>query len=257
MNSNRYKFCSCFFSAKRTMDFSKYPFGVPIDVKNAEKINDIMNKSWKTQKSLGVGNACLIVNCVLHRCLKAIGVHANKINGVLYGVHEYNTENLKLAHVWLDIEGHVVDNTFVEEISEPLLITMKESLTYTATSVKEEEGLFLGDHVTRQRLGIDDHNVAKFEWMLLNEDKGLALSKNKPEFWQYFKMMTEYMLHKYKANVEQVSETVVTNCWGCNRSDLDLKVCGDCKIAKYCSRECQKKDRKIHSKPVCLKPNAH
>ena len=185
MNSNRYKFCSCFFSAKRTMDFSNYPFGVPVDVKNAEKINDIMNKSWKTQKSLRVGNACLIVNCVLHRCLKAIGVHANKI----YGVHEYDTENLKLAHVWLDIEGHVVDNTFVEKIPEPLLITMKESCTYTATSVKEEEDLYLGDHVT-QRHGIDDHDVTQFEWMLLNGDKSLALSKNKPQFGQYFKMMT-------------------------------------------------------------------
>jgi hypothetical protein len=96
---------------------------------------------------------------------------------------------LKLPHVWLDIQGHVVDNTFVENIPEPLLKTMKESSTYTATSVKEEEDLYLGDHVT-QRHGIDDHDVIQFEWMLLNGDKSLALSKNKLQLGQYFKMMT-------------------------------------------------------------------
>jgi hypothetical protein len=132
---------------------------------------------------------------------------------------------------------------------------MKESATYTDTSVKEEKGLYLGDHVS-QRYGIQHHNVASFEWLLSNEDKGLALFKNSLPLWQYFQMMTEYMLHKYKANVEQVSETVVTNCWSCNGSDLALKVCGHCKIAKYCSKECQKKDRKIH-KLVCLQPNSY
>ena len=129
------------------MDYSNYPCGVPVDV---EKINDIMNKSWIIQKGLRVTNACLVVNLVLHRCLKAIGVHANKIYGVYIG-------HLKLPHVWLDIEGHVVDNIFVEDLPEPDLITMKESSTYTSTSVKEED-LYLGDHVT-QRHGIDDHDV--------------------------------------------------------------------------------------------------
>jgi hypothetical protein len=55
--------------------FSNYPCGVPVDVKNSEKINDIMNKSWIIQKGLRVTNACLVVNLVLHRGLKAIGVH--------------------------------------------------------------------------------------------------------------------------------------------------------------------------------------
>jgi hypothetical protein len=239
------------------MDFSKYPFGVPVDVKNAEKINDIMNTSWKIQKELCVGNACLIVNCVLRRCLKAIGVHANKIYGIFNpGALKVPHVSLKIPHVWLKIEGHVVDNTFVKDLTEPDLITMKESATYTATSVEEEEDLYLGDDVT-ESLGIGNHSVANFEWMFSNEDKGLVLSKNKFRFSEYFKMMTEYMLQKYKANVEQVSETVVTNCWCCNRSDIPLMTCGNCKIAKYCNRECQKNDRKIHNKQICLKPNTY
>ena len=66
-----------FFSVKRSSQygFSNYPCGVPVDVKNSEKINDIMNKSWIIQKGLRVTNACLVVNLVLHRGLKAIGVH--------------------------------------------------------------------------------------------------------------------------------------------------------------------------------------
>jgi hypothetical protein len=38
--------------------------------------------------------------------------------------------------------------------------------------------LILGYHVTQSH-GIDDHDITQFEWMLLNEDKSFALSKNK------------------------------------------------------------------------------
>ena len=203
------------------MDFSRHPCGVPVNVKNADKINHIMSISWKIQKGLRVSNSCMIVNVMLHRYLKAIGVHANTIYSV------YNN-GVKFPHVWLDIEGHVVDNTFVEDIPELLLKTTKESSTYRATPVKEED-LILGYHVTQSQ-GIDDHDITQFEWMLLNEDKSFALSKNKLQLGQYFKIMTDYMLLKYKAKVEQISEMFVTNCWCCNRSDFFLKVCGNCKI---------------------------
>lgn len=76
---SKWKLCCYwgFFQLKEaaSMDFSIYPCGVPVDVKNSEKINDIMNKSWIIQKGLRVTNACLVVNLVLHRGLKAIGVH--------------------------------------------------------------------------------------------------------------------------------------------------------------------------------------
>lgn len=123
----------------------------------------------------------MIVNAMLHRYLKAIGVHANTIYSA------YNN-GVKFPHAWLDIEGHVVDNTFVEDIPELLLKTMKESSTYRATPIKEED-LILGYHVTQSH-GIDDHDITQFEWMLLNEDKSFALSKNKLQLGQYFKIMT-------------------------------------------------------------------
>lgn len=231
------------------MEFCSHPFGVPRHVQGSDKINEIMKTSWEIQKQLRVTNACLIVNTVLHRCLKAVDIQSEMVYGV------YRTRHLDIPHVWLNIDGHVVDNTFVEDIPEPILITMKKTSHYIATTVRDAKDLYLGDHVT-QRLGIDDHDVNQFEWMLSNNDKTLALSQNKLQLDQYFKMMTSFIFCRFKCEVEKISETVLINCWTCNKTDLNLKACGDCKVAKYCDIDCQNKDRKSH-KLVCLEPNSY
>lgn len=237
------------------MNFAEFPFGVPQTVKNAEKINDILKTSFHMQGTLRVTNACAIVNLVLNRCLEAVGVKAT----LVYGVHQPNgvidPEGIHLPHVWLNIEGNIVDNTSVEDIPQPIFIKTKRFGKYTQKSVQDTDSLYMGDHVTKQH-GIVDHDVSQFEWLLSNSNKALALSRNKNQLDQYFRLMIQYVFSKFKEEVNDISESVFNNCWNCNKSDPSLKVCSACKVSKYCSRICQKKDRKNH-KTVCLPPNSY
>lgn len=237
------------------MNFAEFPFGVPQTVKNAEKINDILKTSFHMQGTLRVTNACAIVNLVLNRCLEAVGVKAT----LVYGVHQPNgvidPEGIHLPHVWLNIEGNIVDNTSVEDIPQLIFIKTKRFGKYTQKSVQDTDSLYMGDHVTKQH-GIVDHDVSQFEWLLSNSNKALALSRNKNQLDQYFRLMIQYVFSKFKEEVNDISESVFNNCWNCNKSDPSLKVCSACKVSKYCSRICQKKDRKNH-KTVCLPPNSY
>ncbi|KAF8878364.1 hypothetical protein CPB84DRAFT_1688354, partial [Gymnopilus junonius] len=43
------------------------------------------------------------------------------------------------------------------------------------------------------------------------------------------------------------------NCMTCGKdAQSDLKVCSGCKVAKYCSKQCQKEDWKNHKKECTI-----
>lgn len=45
-----------------------------------------------------------------------------------------------------------------------------------------------------------------------------------------------------------VSYLVKNHCWKCKMSGTDLMACGRCKVATYCSKECQKENYPLHKK---------
>lgn len=195
------------------INFGEFPFGVPNNVKNSEKINNILKKSFNIQSMAHMSNEYLIVNFVIIRCLNAIGVNSKLVYGDDY--------------VWLIIEDNIVDNTYIEDIPILTFIKMKQIKKYTP---KPQE---------------------QFEWMIKNNNKILAISLNNPQIDKYFSLMIIYVYSTYNVQVFYISENAFNNCWECDKNDSSLKICSICKVAKYCDKECQKKDIKKH-KMICM-----
>eukprot|EP00899_Mesostigma_viride_P026622 jgi/Mesvir1/7144/Mv02504-RA.1 len=55
------------------------------------------------------------------------------------------------------------------------------------------------------------------------------------------------------ASREEVAGVAVKTCWGCSGKAASLQRCGGCRLAGYCSRECQKKHWKEGHREACAK----
>ena len=55
-----------------------------------------------------------------------------------------------------------------------------------------------------------------------------------------------------KVELSKYADKGLPACHYCQTGTEALKACGACKKTRYCSRECQKKDFKVHKK-VCKK----
>ena len=61
-------------------------------------------------------------------------------------------------------------------------------------------------------------------------------------------LMREYIKREFEVVVQDIEEKWKERCWNCEKVDANstLKCCSVCKLAKYCSMECQKREWKVH-----------
>ena len=133
---------------------------------------------------------------------------------------------------------------------------IKLSNTYEV-GVDESQGIFFGDQDTRD-LGTADYDIEQFKWILGNHDKTLSLGHNKIQIGKYWKIMKGFVKSEFQSDVEDNSLMLNQTCWECQHEPKvtsELKKCGVCKVAKYCSKLCQRKDWKTCHKMMCLRPN--
>ncbi|ESO84665.1 hypothetical protein LOTGIDRAFT_168530 [Lottia gigantea] len=241
------------------MKFNETPFGIPVNQPLGpreplfQKANKVFSASFMFQRECGVSNCCSLVNVVLRRCLRPLGFETNELLQVQYGrIQRYN--QMDMPHVWLDIGGYVIDNTYLE-IPIKLFTKMKKSAKYVPfTDAGDLSNSFLGDEETRA-MGIQDHDYEVYIWCLntSNEEKYMALSGNKAQLLDYQAKMMKFMKETFDVELPEVKKEKI--CWSCNQASESLKSCSKCKIAQYCNKCCQTRDwHKIH-KRVCLPPN--
>ena len=229
-----------------SINYTERPFGVPSSVKDSSKINKIFEESFNYQKKFSVSNSCGFVNVILKHCFEAAGIDIN----VVYGTMEIM--GFRHPHVWLEMQGHIVDNTYVEDIPDEMFIQIKKSTVYSPT-VDESTELFLGDQFTNA-LGIPSHSITGFKWFLQNQNKVLVMYKNRICLTRYYQSLVKMMKDKFGVVVPDVPNT---KCWSCGKEEEEIKKCSKCKFAKYCSRECQRSDWKQIHKELCLPPNTY
>ncbi|OWF45865.1 uncharacterized protein LOC110456471 [Mizuhopecten yessoensis] len=236
------------------MDFTKHPFGLPASNPKANIVNTILKENYLCQKENRISNACGIVSIVLKLCFDAVDVPVS----IKYGILKF-INKMRLPHVWLDFQGHILDNTFMVYQDEDTFIKIK-----TMGVCEYEEGtgntehLFLGDQDNR-RLGIPDHNKNEFQVLLKRPESTMTIAvRNMPHIGAYYHRMREIMDRQFKVSIKNFFDrSADTKCWACDgeKPTEELKKCSVCKVACYCDKTCQKKDWKEH-KHVCWKPES-
>ena len=122
---------------------------------------------------------------------------------------------------------------------------------YSPTLDEGDKKLFLGDRDT-YAMGIHNHSIIVFKYLLQNQNKGLIMCKNKTSLRLYYQSMVRMMKENYNIVVPVVPNE---ECWACGVKGAELKKCTRCKFALYCDKKCQKNDWKRVHKEVCLPPN--
>ena len=224
------------------IDFYSFPFGIPVQSPHSTKLAWILEKSLNIQAKHMVSNACLQVSIFLQRWIKAIGINSQMI----YGIHHYD---MNIPHVWLEVDGYIVDNTYLKDAEMDDFILMKKGGKYKRWHEVEGD-LFLGDEYTRS-LRIPDHNVSFFKWGFSNVEKLLAMSYNSDPLSQYFRELESEIELEYEVYVPEITNR---SCWHCGKNGDGLKKCTRCKVALYCGRNCQRQDWRAIHKQVCIPP---
>ena len=96
---------------------------------------------------------------------------------------------MKVPHVWLEIGGNIIDNTYNEDIPEDILMDLKVTGAYREEDLNEVN-FFKGDNDTAF-CNIPDHNVVQFKHGLMYPDKFLILLKKYEHLWDYYISMKE------------------------------------------------------------------
>ena len=202
------------------IDFNQSPFGLPSYFDWANDVNVILSQSVEFQKQFKVSNSCLYVSITLKRCFDALGIN----NEIVYGVTECE-EGFRVPHVWVEIEGNIIENTYQEDRSTSEFISSAISNAY-----KKEDptigDVFLGDEDTRA-LNIPDHDFVGFKHFLKNHDKFLLSMEIFPYFG-YYKAMARLIKHRFRATVRKINNDLRNNCWVCNKNCTQS--CSKCSV---------------------------
>ena len=279
------KFESLPIVQKFKWDFQKLPNGPqsllphrPNGDKNPKIINEILRRSWEIQGSYSPviinRSGVLMTNCgrqlcswlmYYFRCLN-VADNVSRVNG-LYGADMETFERMskmgffsreleeKLKFLclasWLKIGNHVIDNMFSvqhaeqgKSTNEPLggLLNFKYYDEDPGTSkfpIKETEPSPVGLKNERLVFGPDEKMEQNIAMGILHAPTTLEL---------YDVKMRKFIREKYGVEIESLPLKWSKLCWNCfaKPEEDELWKCARCRVAKYCSKDCQAQDWKVH-----------
>ena len=161
----------------------------------------------------------------------------------------FNTE----SHSFLIIdEDHKIDVAFYE-------IEMNDSPIKTIMERKKELQLDVDPGLTKMAIDvgmdsvkIEDIGREKLRLVCGPDEKmeqKLAYETTcafRPRLVVYDLMMRNYIKSKYGVEISSLADKWHRLCWHCFNPGDNLKCCSKCKIAQYCTKNCQKLDWKVH-----------
>ncbi|GFO48438.1 hypothetical protein PoB_007494300 [Plakobranchus ocellatus] len=214
------------------------PFSLPVEVENHKKINDILHFSLRQQKEEEISDNSAIVSHLVSRCLAAAGIQ----NRVAYGYRRARQTSsstpkdaksnqdghevcllAKTPHVWLTIQGHVIDNTYCKDLpiecrrylSEHASKCYEEAKLEYTNSVENfgaNAGLWSVESVEKVRTVMKK----RIEFCMRHPDMALALGHNNEHFYNYFFAMIRYMYEEFGVSVSGIDSNIRLICWWCD-----------------------------------------
>ena len=237
--------------------YSKLPTSLlPKSEENAQMINEILIKSWETQVSFVpsvkgnepvlVSNACRFLNGFLMYYFKNLKIADNmkRVIGVQRGGQQ------SIVHSYLMVGDHVIDNTFCEKSikftrDNPTLGVMLHlnletfdvdpaNPDYAVNPITSEVGL------ENERLvhGNDEKIEQVIVWFLA------PISVNPIAIFDVH--MRKFIKEKYGVEIKSLANKWIKLCWNCFAATEELWMCSKCKTARYCGKNCQAQDWKVH-----------
>ena len=162
----------------------------------------------------------------------------------------------------LDINNCPIDNSYValpeeSEIHLEYFYKAKQANYYRKTDPTTTNlNLFLG---TDESAKTTRHNLKVFRNYITNDPTGILVEKYlvfalqclelNPSVKMYDLIMTKYLREQFSANIPDLVTKWTMQCWSCFNlagEGQELKTCTECKMAKYCNRDCQKAEWKLH-----------
>ena len=245
-----------------------------IDIES-HKINCILQKSWEAQSStipqcdghgdfsdFIVSNSSLAVSGLLKTYFDTLDIsNVSLVFGLTLWdkssqgeVEDYDGT----PHVWLDIAGNDIDNSYVDVPSSGhVTIDFVYNLRQLNTYVKEDpwktkHRLYIGQEA--QHVSQTVHNLKIFREYHKkdNIEKYLVFSLHHVDLNPTVKMYDILMRHFLETEFNAKPEDLVTKwqlrCWCCGteKPKEELKSCTTCKMAVYCNKICQAEEWKIH-----------
>ena len=240
----KYKWNDCFLS--------KLPSSsLPKTEKNAQMINEILIKSWETQGSIApsttngeklplITNQCQLVNGLLIYYFKSLNIADNmkRVVGLKRGE----------VHSFLIVGDHIIDNTFCESVVKaiqvnPLLAQILDSKCYDVDPADPE------NNADPKSSGIGLKN----ERLVFGKEEKMEQMEVwiSARFWfsnltVFDTHMRKFIKEKYGVAIDSLANKWVKLCWNCYAATEELKKCSQCKIARYCGKNCQVQDWKVH-----------
>ena len=232
--------------------YSKIPTSLlPESEKNAQMINEILIKSWEIQGSkwpnsrtvLVPNNTGQLIHGLLMHYFKSLNIADNvrRVTGVLDGTYEQHRKTI--AHSFLKVGDHIIENAFDEE----KIIVLKESpeLSFKIISNAKYYDVDPANPeyaVKPSELGLENERLVcdrdeKVEQLFLWCFSDCTF---------YDVLMRKFIKEKYGVEIENLADKWIKLCWNCFSAAEELKKCSKCRIARYCGKNCQAQDWKIH-----------
>ena len=240
------------------------------------KINLVLHKSWEAQSStipqcdghgdfsdFIVSNSSLAVSALLKSYFKTLGIDTALIFGVtLWGKDSQNDieDYDGTPHVWLDINGNDIDNSYVDvpssgQVTIDFVYNLRKRNKYVRENPwKTKHKLYLGQESDSTQVSQTVHNLKVFREYHTeeNNEKYLVFSLHHAELNPTVKMYDIIMRHFLETEFNAKPENLVTKwklkCWCCGaqKPKEELKSCTTCKIGVYCDKTCQGEEWKVH-----------
>ena len=253
----KYKWNDCFLS--------KFPSSsLPKTEKNAQMINEILIKSWETQGSIApstpngeklplLTNQCQIVNGLLLYYFKSLNIADNmkRVVGLKRGGSTHNSGGCEV-HSFLIVGDHIIDNTFCESVVKAIQLNPLHkfwnayALNLQCYDVDPADPEYNADPKSSS-IGL------KNERLVFGKDEKMEQINVwfSARFWfcngTVFDIhMRKFIKEKYGVAIDSLANKWVKLCWNCYAATEELKKCSQCKIARYCGKNCQVQDWKVH-----------